>query len=355
MLSVLLPEVHEKIIYIMYICSICVHMCMHTHGYTFRKMIALNATTKSSNKTLQCFSIRAFVLLCAGTLFAYQSPSIWLNKCDKLCMKKCKWRMHKRPLKNAASLSLNKDVHSGSWNPILHSSKSLSKPCDHFVVYLYQSVEKLNRSDTSHMLIPFMFPGQKNRQHFFFWRNIYKYKYISTNNDAEGILSIDLLSDRINGGPITRRRAQHGPKMSSACRNEGWPARPPLSNPPAPHTPTHLDHWRQRRALLPIGSWVIDYQWIPDLTDLVHGVVNTGDECGSIGGLWSAPCRKEHINNKRNSFNQHLMQPSNDACVEVSRTLLWNSRKMVLLSVMLSNLHAPLWLCNKKLVSAGTS
>lgn len=73
--------------------------------------------------------------------------------------------MHKKPLKNAASLSLNKDVHSGSRNPILHSSKSPSKPCDHFVVYLYQSVEKLNRPDTYHMLIPFMFPGLKT--HFF--------------------------------------------------------------------------------------------------------------------------------------------------------------------------------------------
>lgn len=166
--------------------------------------------------------------------------------------------MHKRPLKNAASLSLNKDVHSGSRNPILHSSKSPSKPCDHFVVYLYQSVEKLNRTDTSHMLIPFMFPGIKTH---FFWRNIYKYKYFSTNNDAEGILSIDLLSDRINCGPITRRRAQqqqHGPKTSSACRNEGWP--PPIST-------TGGSVVQICCAPLPIGSWVIDYQWIPDLTE----------------------------------------------------------------------------------------
>lgn len=63
--------------------------------------------------------------------------------------------MYKRALENAASLSLNKDVHSGSQNPILHSSKSPSKPCDHFVVYLYQSLEKLNHADTSHMLDPF--------------------------------------------------------------------------------------------------------------------------------------------------------------------------------------------------------
>lgn len=65
--------------------------------------------------------------------------------------------MHKTALKNATSLSLNKYIHSGSQNPILHSSKSLTKPCDHFVVYLYQSLEKLNRTDTSYMLIPFMF------------------------------------------------------------------------------------------------------------------------------------------------------------------------------------------------------
>lgn len=74
--------------------------------------------------------------------------------------------MHKRPLKNVASLSLNKIVHSGSRNPIVHSSKSPSKPCDHFVVYLYQSVEKLNRTDTAHMLIPFMFPGQRENTFF---------------------------------------------------------------------------------------------------------------------------------------------------------------------------------------------
>lgn len=64
--------------------------------------------------------------------------------------------MFKRALKNATSLSLNKYIHSSSQNPILHSSKSPAKPCDHFVVYLYQSLEKLNRTDTSYMLIPFM-------------------------------------------------------------------------------------------------------------------------------------------------------------------------------------------------------
>lgn len=76
--------------------------------------------------------------------------------------------MHKTALKNATSLSLNKYIHSGSQNPILHSSKSLTKPCDHFVVYLYQSLEKLNRTDTSYMLIPFMFWDWAHKTFFFY-------------------------------------------------------------------------------------------------------------------------------------------------------------------------------------------
>lgn len=138
---------------------------MYIRTFVFARIIGLNATINTSRAAVKHTAVFLDTcLLCAGktrTPLAYQSRSIWLNKCDKLCMEKCKRRMHKRPLKNAASLSLNKDVHSGSRNPILHSSKSPSKPCDHFVVYLYQSVEKLNRADTSHMLIPFMFPGLK--------------------------------------------------------------------------------------------------------------------------------------------------------------------------------------------------
>lgn len=39
---------------------------------------------------------------------------------------------------NTTSLSLNKYIHRVVTNPILHSSKSLPEPSDHFVVYLYR-------------------------------------------------------------------------------------------------------------------------------------------------------------------------------------------------------------------------
>lgn len=169
--------------------------------------------------------------------------------------------MHKRPLKNAASLSLNKDVQSGSWNPILHSSKSPSKPCDHFVVYLYQSVEKLNRTDTSHMLIPFMFPGQKSSQHFFF-----EEIYININTSPPTMMP------REYSPSICCQTGSTAFLLPGGVRNTGqrWaalvetkanplPPPDPCTNPHT-HPPTDRDHWRQRRALLPIGSWVIDYQ-----------------------------------------------------------------------------------------------
>lgn len=42
-------------------------------------------------------------------------------------------------------------------NPIWHSGKSPTKPCDHFAVSLYQSLEKLKHTNTPYMLIPFVF------------------------------------------------------------------------------------------------------------------------------------------------------------------------------------------------------
>lgn len=64
--------------------------------------------------------------------------------------------MQKKTHDSTTSLSLNKCIHSGSKNPIVHSSKSLTKPCDHLLVYLYQSLEKLNHTYTAYMSVPFM-------------------------------------------------------------------------------------------------------------------------------------------------------------------------------------------------------
>lgn len=75
---------------------------------------------------------------------------------DKIS-KSCQHSMHIRTHKFATSLSLNKYIHHGSKNPMWHSSKSPAKPCDHFAVSLYQSLEKLKHTNTPYMLIPFMF------------------------------------------------------------------------------------------------------------------------------------------------------------------------------------------------------
>lgn len=88
-------------------------------------------------------------------------------------------------------------IHRNSQNPILHNNKSLTKPCDHFVVYLYRNLEKLNHTDTSYMLIPFMF-----------WGCAQKTFFISTNTDAMGIHFIDLLSGLDQHGPLRRHGTQ---------------------------------------------------------------------------------------------------------------------------------------------------
>lgn len=88
-------------------------------------------------------------------------------------------------------------IHRSSQNPILHNNKSLTKPCDHFVVYLYWNLEKLNHTDTSYMLIPFMFWGWAQKTFF-----------ISTNIDAMGIHFIDLLSGLDQHGPLRRHETQ---------------------------------------------------------------------------------------------------------------------------------------------------
>lgn len=61
---------------------------------------------------------------------------------------KCTGWIHTRPLKDATSLSLNTHPE---------CSLDLREPRDLFLVYLYQSVVKLNCADAPNMLIRFMF------------------------------------------------------------------------------------------------------------------------------------------------------------------------------------------------------
>lgn len=135
--------------------------------------------------------------------------------------------MYERAHKDATSLSLNKYILSGSQNPILHSSKSLTKPCDHFVVYLYQSLEKLNRIDTSYMLIPFRFWNSAQKTFFLYPPTLMLREYIllifffffSCQAWITMVRSGGLVHNNAGGGKASRAQTD---RHSTMCNTRGW-------------------------------------------------------------------------------------------------------------------------------------